>query len=927
MHARHLLTSCLIAGMLAAFGCGRDESPDALLASAKAHLENRNYKTASIEARNALNKRPDWPEGRFVLGRILLDSGDPVAASVELLRATETRFPADQVVPLLLESWLASGRFDEVLADDKFRSRVLDPDASARVSNIRARAMLARGRVDDAKALLDGVLAVDGRNAEALVLQARIKLRGRDLEGATKLVEQALSSASSNAEAHGLRGDLYAAKGETEKGAQSYREAIRLRPSWVAAYSALILTEIRQGSLDKAKAELKRMSAAAPNALETGYAQGLVAYAAGDIPTAKDTCDKLLQVLGNSPAVLQLAGAVAVAAGSLIQAENFLLRAIKAGADSPVTVRLLAGVYVNTGQAAKAVELLEKLLTKNPDDAATLSSLGGAYLELGNVQKAAAYLNRAAKADPSAMRRTQAALALAARGDVGPALEELETVSKTDNTAVADKALIATLLDAKSYERALRAVDNLERKTPDDKLVGLYRGDILKVKGDREGARRAYSAVLASSTANMAAATRLAAMDQEEGKPGDAEQRYEAVLKADPGNSRAILAIVNLRQLSGASQADILRLLERAVAVQGADAQSRIAMVSFLLEQGELIRAIAEARQAASALPDDRNIQELLARAYRATNETSQALAVYAKLASSNSRDPLPQTRMGEIYLFEKNPGAAVENYRRALERSPEFPPAALGLVNAYVAQGRVQDAIAFARDIQKAKPGEVLGYILEGDAAVKGKMLGDAVEAYRKGTRAVDSVELQIRLHRGLISIGKVADANRLAEAMLSHPKHQDAFRGYLAETALVKGDFSTAAGHFKSLAAKFPNDPTILNNTALAMLGGQPSANDKSQALVYAEKANQLAPGNPAFMDTLAVVLAENAKFDRALDLSVKTVRINLGIPAYRLNYARILIKAGRTEEAKREIAEMAKVPSRYPVEEVAKAQADLK
>src|SRR5690606_35960875 len=79
-------TAAAIATALLLVACGGDK-PEALLASAKEYIAKNDYKAAVIQVKNVLQKQPDLPEARFLLGSSLLASGDVAAAEIELYKA------------------------------------------------------------------------------------------------------------------------------------------------------------------------------------------------------------------------------------------------------------------------------------------------------------------------------------------------------------------------------------------------------------------------------------------------------------------------------------------------------------------------------------------------------------------------------------------------------------------------------------------------------------------------------------------------------------------------------------------------------------------------------------------------------------------------------------------------------------------------
>ena len=80
-------------------GCG-DKSSDALIQSARQFAAKSDFNAAIIQLKTALQKSPDAPEARFLLGSALLETGD---AGVSLGRTVSSVFD-------LLQRTLDSGR-------------------------------------------------------------------------------------------------------------------------------------------------------------------------------------------------------------------------------------------------------------------------------------------------------------------------------------------------------------------------------------------------------------------------------------------------------------------------------------------------------------------------------------------------------------------------------------------------------------------------------------------------------------------------------------------------------------------------------------------------------------------------------------------------------------------------------------------------
>ena len=126
----------------------------------------------------------------------------------------------------------------------------------------------------------------------------------------------------------------------------------------------------------------------------------------------------------------------------------------------------------------------------------------------------------------------------------------------------------------------------------------------------------------------------------------------------------------------------------------------------------------------------------------------------------------------------------------------------------------------------------------------------------------------------------------------------------------AFAASSFSQAATYYQSALALQPNNALILNN--LAWAAGQMKS---PKALEYAEKANELAPNQPAIMDTLAVLIADKGDTAKAIELLKKAVSLAPQAASIQLNLAKTLIKAGKKEDARKELEALAKLGDKFP------------
>ena len=184
--------------LLTAVSCG-GESAESLLTSAKSYLAKKDAKTAIIQIKNALQKNPDLPEGRYLLGRALLDSGDAAGAELELRKARALQYSADQVSAALGRSLLMQGQFKKVV--EEFGAATLTAAASkADLDTSLGAAHAALGNRDAAEKSIFGALAAVPDFAPAQLAQARLQASKGDIEDALTLTGKLLVAHPDNYE-------------------------------------------------------------------------------------------------------------------------------------------------------------------------------------------------------------------------------------------------------------------------------------------------------------------------------------------------------------------------------------------------------------------------------------------------------------------------------------------------------------------------------------------------------------------------------------------------------------------------------------------------------------------------------------------------------------------------------------------------------
>ena len=907
--SRSFVPAATLAMALLVSACGSD-SPDALLASAQDYLSRNDAPAAIIQLKNVLKDRPDSAKARLLLGQALQATGDIAGAETEFRKAQDLGAAPDEVVPQLAQALLLGKQFGKITTDYALLQLPSAP-AQASLKTTVAIAWLRQGQENKFRASIDEALKAKADHVPALIELVRASAQRGNIDEALAGLDKIPRQSSGADEAHKLRGDLLLyGKRDMDAAMVAYRDALQVNPSYLEGQAAVVQLLLLQGKTEAAAEALQRLAKAAPGKPQTLYLQAMLAYAKNDLKAAQEHAQKLVTLTPENFRALELAGMTELRLGANVQAEALLAKALQLEAGLPMARRGLVTAYVRQGRLDKAMSALPVDVERNDRDPGMMALAGQVYMLHGDVDRAQRYFARASSLDPEdPAKRTSLAVSRLASGQGDAALGELQSIAASDDGVVADMALINALLQERKVDQALKAIDALEKKRPADVMPVFLRGRALLLKRDAVGARKAMERVLEIDPNYFPAVGVLAVLDNADKRPDDARARLEAAIKRQPGNVQAHLALVELRQANGADKTELATLLRKVVEAAPSSPLPRLLLAEHHLRHSEPKDALVVAQQAVSALPDNVQLLDVLGRAQSANGEHNQAQASFNRMAALQPQSSLPFLRMASANLIAGDRDAASQNLRKALEIEPKSLEAQQGQVSLAMAAQKPGDALAISRAVQKQRPKEQVGYMLEGEIHAAGKAWDKAADAFRAGLKQVASPELAVRLHDVLLSAAKKPEADRwAAEWSRTQPKDA-AFPFYLGNRALTLNELPESLRQFERVVAIQPDNAAALNN--LAWLKGQLG---RDGALADAERANALAPNQPAFMDTWAMLLSSANQHERALEMQKKVVQLQPQVLEFKLNLAKIQIKAGNKDAARALLDELSAAGDRF-------------
>jgi putative PEP-CTERM system TPR-repeat lipoprotein len=265
---------------------------------------------------------------------------------------------------------------------------------------------------------------------------------------------------------------------------------------------------------------------------------------------------------------------------------------------------------------------------------------------------------------------------------------------------------------------------------------------------------------------------------------------------------------------------------------------------------------------------------------------------------------------LAEVHKITRDHNEATQQLRRALALDPDYLPAQRGLAELLIADGKVDEAARIARDVQKQRPAQDIGYVLEAAAHVQQKSWAPAIAVLRAGLKAApDSTTLATRLHATLSAAGQQAAADQWSAQWQREHAEDATFLFYLGDVALMRRQNDVAEARYRDVLKLQPENALALNNVAWLM-----ASSKKKGAVELAEKANRLLPNRATIMDTLAMALSVEGQNDKAVQVLRQALTHEPGNHTVRFNLAKLLAFTGDKSAAKTELETLSRLGDRF-------------
>jgi putative PEP-CTERM system TPR-repeat lipoprotein len=647
----------LMASLLST-SCGRDPeaAKRAYLESGNAYFAAEKYPEALLEYRNAVQQDPRFGEARYKLAQTYERVDDPVNAYREYVRAAD----------LMPE----------------------DGDVQLRAGQM----LLAAGKLEDARARADALLAKDPRNGQALVLRGLALAGLNDFDGGITQMEEAIRVDPGNSDTYGELGALQLGKGDHKSAETAFRRAVEIDSTSAPARRALGMFYLSAGRVAEGEAALKATLQLDASDLPANRALALIHLASNRATDAEPYLKEVVEISKTTAARLALADYYAAAR----RWDDAIQTLQSIGSDDQpgllASRTRLAAIQQASGHASEARQTLKDVLAQDPKYPAALILNARFLMGERRLDDAMAQARAATNADPhSASAHFELGKIYAATDQLDEAATAFREVLKLNpRAAAAEYELARVHLSRGQVDAAIQFARQALQHQPESSRIRLLLVETLVASGNVAQAEHELKTLLVRYPSVSAVHSQAAVIYLAKNDRAAAKRAFEQAQRLDRLSFEALAGLVSL-DIAARRVADARARVETRLTETPDDARVLILAAKVYAGGGDTTRTEQVLRHAIATDPSNLEAFAMLGHLFVAVGKLDQAKAEFDAIATrrpGTASATSAQTMVGLLLHMQNRLADAQKQYERILAASPRALIAANNLAWLYADQG-----------------------------------------------------------------------------------------------------------------------------------------------------------------------------------------------------------------------------------------------
>lgn len=596
------------------------------------------------------------------------------------------------------------------------------------------------------------------------------------------------------------------------------------------------------------------------------------------------------------------------------------------------TIRL--GVLNQLGETAEIRAQLEEMIGRFPEDPNVPAILVRWYMSQGNVDAAEAFLKARADGDPREIDDIVTYIRfLAEARDNQTALAELERILEGDPPAVERLTALRAgfRFDLGERDGAISELEALiEGMEPSDerRSIQVMLARMLETTGNNVGARALIEEVLEQDPGQVEALKMRAGWLIEGDRTDEAITALRTVLGEAPDDAQAMTLMAQAHERAG--NRDLMAdMLSRAVEASRNAPGESLRYARYLIGQGNRRTAETVLVNALRLAPGNVALLGTLGEVYMGEQDwprltqVIEALrqkpedAAAARIANElTARQLAAQDRQDELMGF----------LDRLAGEGARGMGAAAAIVRTRLAQGDIEGARAYAREVLAANPDDVNArFLMASVQAVTGEVDAARAALRELAAAAPQDPRIWLALYNVHAAQEETAEARQaLRDGLAASPDNLQ-LNWALAGVLERDGDVEGAIAIYERLYAANSSNLIIANNLASLLSTGRDDAESLERAHEIARRLRDR--DVPAFQDTYGWIAFRRGDLDTALAALEPAAAGLPDDPRVLYHLARTYAALGREDEALAQFARVVEAVGEGPGPEfMAEVEAEI-
>jgi len=669
-------------------------------------------------------------------------------------------------------------------------------------------------------------------------------------------------------------GDRYLAQKDYVRATLEYRNAAKLQPDQAEPLYHLGLAYLAAGNIPEGVTALVKATEKDPKHAGAQVKLAELLANSQDPKLLEDARQRLMEVLSGASARSDALTVLAVTEsrlGNLEAAEQHLREALQSSPADIKAAAILARVKLARRDPEGAEKVLRAAVEGSPNAIEPHLALADFLLLVNRRSDAEKELEAALKIDPSSAR---AALGLAALYYWSGRKQEAENLYRKVS-ASKDSHLRqiygAFLFTEGRREEAIREFERLYRENPEDREARTRVVAAWLAAGRTKQAEQLLESVLKKNPRDVDALLIKSELLLREGRVSDAQQNLSEVLRFQPESAAAHLLLAHIYGLRGSRRLQIQQLSE---ALQHAPDQlnTRLALARLHMESGASRSALDVLNQAPPS--QKRSLAFIVVRnnallGAGLIDEYGQGVAEGLKIA----RIPDLLVQEAQWKLLRKDLNGARTSLEEALKLSPEHLGALDVWLRLHAAENRLSEGLRRIEQQAAARPGSARLQLYAGQRMQAAGRLEQARKFFLAAKKADPKMaEADLALAQIEYQQGRHQESEKILAALDESFRQQPAVQMLLAALATRAGNYQAARKHYEAVLLSNPDQVAALNNLAHLAAAYE---NRPDEALKYAQRARELAPGDPDVSGTLGWLYYRKGLYSTALEYLKEAVQ----------------------------------------------------